>query len=84
MNSTIVESSDFDSSGNQITNIIIIVFIVYMSVVALIFVCCCCKPCLRGIFLCIYDRTTISSKKKVVRIISNESPNKIIDLSAVS
>ncbi len=83
MNSTVVNSVDIDGSENHITAVVITAFIVYMSVVALVFVCCCCKPCLRGIFLCIYDRTTFSSKKKIVKIISNESPNKIIDLSAV-
>jgi hypothetical protein len=83
MNSTVVKSIDFDSSENHITAVFITAFIVYMSVVALVFVCCCCKPCLRGIFLCIYDRAIFSSKKKVVKIISNDSPNRIVDLSAV-
>ena len=64
MNSTVVKSIDIDGSENHITAVFITAFIVYMSVVALVFVCCFCKPCLRGIFLCIYDRTTISSKKK--------------------
>lgn len=83
MNSTVVNSADFNNSDKWITDIIITVFIVYMSLVGLIFICCCFKPCLRGIFLYIYDRSSFTSKKKIIEIITNESPNKIVDFSAV-
>ena len=83
MNSTVLQSVDLDNSNKWITDIIIVVFIVYMSLVGLIFICCCFKPCLRGIFLCIYDWSSFTSKEKIVKIINNESPNKIIDLNAV-
>jgi hypothetical protein len=83
MNSTVLHSVDLDNSDKWITDIIIGAFIVYMSFVGLIFICCCFKPCLRGIILCIYDSSIFRSKKKIVEIITIESPNKIIDLSAV-
>jgi len=83
MNSTLVKSNDYNSSINMVSDTIILAFIIYMSFVGLIFICCCCKPCLRGIFLCIYNRSSFDSHKKVVKVISNDSQNKVIDLNAV-
>lgn len=89
MNSTNI----LDGDTSNIGYIISVTFIAYMSVVVFIFVLCCCKPCIKILCLCRYkgmdddyyycDCNCWKKKKKILQIINNDNPNKVISLEAV-
>lgn len=83
MNSTSTTVSEIlQGDKSHFTYIILVCFITYFSVIGFICVCaCCCKPCIKVCFSEVSRK--LSPKKKLITIVNNENPNKIVNLEAV-